>query len=171
MFSKTHKYIWELTELMSIDAYYRLKNHTLHRVGWIDTTQVMDKHNKFSTCYHFSEINDYYNDDRASFKGRKGALRALLKEKLDKDKLKDESGYLTYRFVINCKGKAGWFTTEEADLKYDRKKFNSECRNHLFDILYEVSEWKSLSISGNAKDAYVYITFKLKDGEIIEILP
>jgi len=169
--SNEYKYAWELAELLSMQEYENRKNHGMHRVGWIDTTQVLDKNSKFSTCHHFDKICDYYNDERAVFKGKKGAIRALLEEKLDKSKINGESGYLTYRFVVNCKNEAGWFTTEEADLEYNKKQFSEAARSHLFEIFNEANSWISLKIRGEERDAYVYITLKIKDGEIIEILP
>jgi len=160
-----------LDEIMTVTEFERRSNHGTHRVGYIDTLQTLDDHTAFTTCFHMQKINDYYNGERAGIKGGKGKLRALLKEKLNPAKLKGQSGYLTYRFVINCRGEAGWFVTEEAGLDYEKKLFSEACRMHLYEILKEEKEWKNVVIWSELRDAYTYITFKIKNGEIIEILP
>lgn len=165
------EYIVELDEVMTSAEFERRAEHGTHRVGYIDTLKTLDDHTAFETCFLPSKINDYYNDDRAGFIGGKGRLKAVLKSKLDPTKLEGESGYLTYRFVINCEGKAGWFVTEEADLDFQKKKFSNVSKQHLFEVLKSEKEWKPLAIWGESRDAYTYITFKLKNGEIIEILP
>lgn len=160
-----------LDELITVAEFNRRADHGTHRVGYIDTLQTLDDHSLFKPCFHENKINDYYNDERAEFKGGKGRLRAILKDKLNPEKLHDESGYLTYRFVVNCNGEAGWFVTEEAGLDYERRQFSEACRKHLFEILEAENSWKNLTYNGEAIDAYTYITFKIENGEIIEILP
>ena len=103
--------------------------------------------------------------------GGKGGLWEMVENNLDPSLLKGQDGYFTFRFVVNCKGEAGRFTTEESDLKYNKKEFSSELRNHFLEMLLGVPQWESLTINGEPRDAYVYVTFKIKDDEIIEILP
>ncbi|MEM9546267.1 MAG: hypothetical protein AAGA77_09840 [Bacteroidota bacterium] len=167
------EYIYDsqLDEIMSVAEFERRSNHGTQRVAYIDTLMTIDDHTEFQPCFLPQKINDYYNDRRAGFKGGKGRLRAILKDKLDPSKLQGQSGYLTFRFVVNCEGEAGWFVTEEAGLDYIKKKFSQECRMHLYEILKAEKEWIHLEIRKQPRDAYVYITFKLEDGEIIEILP
>lgn len=160
-----------LDEIMTLGEFESRAAHGTHRVGYIDTLETIDDHTLFNTCFHPDKINDYYNDDRAGFLGGKGRLKAILKEKLVPSKIKNESGYLTFRFVVNCNGEAGWFVTEEAGLDYDKKKFSQECKMHLYNILKTEKNWKNLKIGQDARDAYTYITFKIKNGTIIEILP
>ncbi len=164
-------YEWELVEQMSATEFHKRQSHGTHRVAYIDTTQVMIAKDPFKPCSSIGRIADYYNDDRSGIKGGKGRLRYILRNHLDSDKLNDESGYLTFRFVINCAGEAGWFTTEEADLDFNKKSFSEESKLALSEVLMNHTDWKPLRIRGEEKDSYAYTTFKLKDGEIIEILP
>jgi len=164
-------YEWQLDEIISLGEFEKRADHGTHRVGYIDPEQSLSDDTNFKTCYHISRINDYYNDDRAQHKGGKGGLWEMLEKKLDKSLLKDQEGYLSYHFVVNCEGKAGRFVTEEADLEYNRTKFSDGLRNHLLQILIEEDQWKNLTVNGESRDAYVYVTFKIEDDEIIEILP
>ena len=162
---------WELVELMSVEEFSQRMNHGTYRVAYIDTTQVVFTPDPFKPCDHIDRIADYYNDDRSGIKGGKGRLRTLLRNHLDIDHLAEESGYLTFRFVINCDGEAGWFTTEEADLDYNRKQFSDQTKSALSRILMSHAEYKPLLINDDPRDSFTYITFKLRDGKVEEILP
>lgn len=170
---KSEKYFFnlELDKIMSVDAFEELANHGTHRVAYIDTLKTIDDYTLFKPCNLPEKIYDYYNDRRAQIEGGKGRLRIMLQNKLNPEKIKNESGYLTFRFVINCEGQAGWFVTEEASLDFERKSFSSECKTHLYEMLKEHEYWTPLLLRGTAYDAYTYITFKMKNGEIIEMLP
>ena len=164
-------YEWQLDEIMSLKEFEKRAGHGMHRVGYIDPEKAIDNQKDFSTCYHISQINDYYNDDRAEHLGGKGGLWEMLENNLDASLLEGQEGYLTYRFVVNCEGKAGRFVTEEADLDYNRVEFSSDLRIHLLEMLLGVPLWKNLTVRGEPRDAYVYVTFKIRDDEIVEILP
>jgi len=162
---------YELDEIMTLREFEKKSNHGMHRVAYIDTMKTIDDHALFKPCFHQNNIYDYYNDYPAGFLGGKGRLRALLSEKLDPLMIKGNSGYLTFRFVVNCNGEAGWFVTEEADLEFNKKIFSEDCRKHLYDILKSEDKWKRSFIRNEAKDAYTYLTFKMENDEIVEILP
>ena len=162
---------WQVDEIMSIEEFEKRANHGMHRVAYIDPDKAIDGQIDFETCYHISKINDYYNDDRAQHLGGKGGLWEMIENYLNYSLLKNQEGYFTFRFVINCEGKAGRFVTEEADLEFNKTEFSEELRMHFLEMLMNVSQWKNLSINGEARDAYVYVTFKIQDDEIVEILP
>jgi len=166
-----YNYNLVLDEIMTVDEFEQRADHGTHRVAYIDTLKTIDDHTQFQPCFHPAKINDYYNGNDSGFKGGKGRLWALLNDKLNPLKIEGESGYLTFRFVVNCNGEAGWFVTEEAGMDYQKKQFSDKCRNHLYDILKAEKEWNNLKIGHEDRDAYTYITFKIKNGEIIELLP
>ena len=163
----------ELVEQMPYSEFRKRASHGVKRIGYIDPRSVLDQGSDFSLCDKHEKVVDYYNgsDKRAQYKGGKRALWQLVNQHLEPEKLLDESGYLTLRFIVNCEGEAGWFTMEEADLDFQPKKFPSETIQHFFDILSQHPDWKPCIINDEARDAYTYITFKLSHGKIIEILP
>ncbi len=160
----------ELIEQIPYAQFKEIANHQVHRIGYIDPGNVMDDPDSLQLCHHPKRIADYYNG-KGGFEGGKKALWQQIEQKLDNTKLKQASGYLTFRFIVNCRGEAGWFTTEEADLTYQKKTFDVALVSHLFEILSELNEWRPCTVRGETRDAYFYITFKLEDGELIEILP
>lgn len=168
-----NNYYLELVEQINSKKFKELSNHLIKRVGYIDFEQTIDRNSDFQICNERYLIRDYYNGeyDKSEFIGGKNNLKQYINNRLDKSKLKKESGYLTFRFVINCVGKAGKFVTNEADFNYSEKKFNQETTNHLFYILSNIKKWSPCIVEGEAQDSYCYITFILKDGEIEDILP
>ncbi|MCB0663673.1 MAG: hypothetical protein KDC24_13085 [Saprospiraceae bacterium] len=163
----------ELIEQMTMEEFKGRSQHGIHRIGYIDFDNTLDKDQPFNLCGEQKDIADYYNGqlDRARFKGGKRVTWQYVQERLDPELLGEASGYLTLRFVINCEGQAGRFTTDEADLDFQPKKFKSALINHFYNILQSNKDWKACIIKGEARDAYTYISFKLKDGELVEILP
>lgn len=172
--SEYTEYSLTLDEIITIDEFERRQDHGMKRVAYIDPSQVMDADSGFKTCGAYEDINDYYNgrDKIAQFKGGKGRLWQVLDKKLDKSLLKGVSGYLTYRFIINCKGQAGNFIQDGCDLAFEKIDFPKGLVEHLYSILKEEKEWTPIQISNREHaDAYTYITFKMQDGKLIEILP
>ena len=170
--SKTGKNWTELVEQIPIEQFQKMANHGRHRLAYIDPEKTMDEATDFKICNE--RIADYYNHDIGHFpilKGGKNAMQKLLNTQLDKTKLFKESGYLTFRFVVNCEGVAGRFITEQTDLDFQGKTFNPETVSHLYEIVKNIKDWRTTMIRKEARDAYAYITFKLNDGEIIELLP
>ncbi|WP_299222532.1 hypothetical protein [uncultured Aquimarina sp.] len=163
-----------LVEQLLPSEFDKRSKHGIQRVGYINFDKTIDKDKELALCLPHKLIADYYNggNDRAGFIGGKGNLKKLIYSKLDTNKLNNESGYLTFRFVINCKGIAGKFVTDEsADFDYNKKQFSKETIAHLYDILSGVKQWKPVIIRNKKRDSYFYVTFILKNGEIQDILP
>ena len=93
-----------------------------HDIGYIDpATALGDK--EFKTCS--DRIYEYYNfEPYAGYKYGKRALRDSIAKKYSA--IGNESGYLTFRFVVNCKGSAGRYQIIENDLDLKPKKFGAE---------------------------------------------
>jgi len=162
----------ELVEQLTAGNFAALASGIPDRVAYIDPADRLDKASTFQTCESPDRIADYYNGDPdAGLKGGKRALRMLFEEKLNRELLQGQSGYLTFRFVINCRDGAGWFITESADLDFKSKAFPAPLVRHVLNILEEVGPWQAALVDGRNRDAYAYVTLKLKDGKLVEILP
>ncbi len=169
---ESYHYSYELIEQMSIADFEKKKANAKKRIAYIDPSNTIDDNPDFKLCGKENEIDDYYNrDQRAGLNGGKGSWWRILERMLKPEKLHNESGYLTFRFVINCEGTVGRFITEQADLNFVKKEFNSETINHLYEIVSSQKDWLPSGNENGLFDSYVYVTFKLKDGKIIELLP
>ncbi|MEM8894363.1 MAG: hypothetical protein AAGC88_07290 [Bacteroidota bacterium] len=162
----------ELVEQMSLEEFKRRAAHGEHRVAWIDKDQSMSDDTDFELCGHEIDIADYYNSTpQGTYVHNKRAMLDTIEAHLDKAKLAGPSGMLTFRFVVNCEGKVGRFIVQGYDQAYQKTTFNQETVDHLFGIIQRLEEWQPVVIRDQPMDAYFYITFKLKDGEITDILP
>ena len=162
----------ELIEQMSLPDFKKLAAHGRKRIAYIDPAQRLDKDSDFEPCGNENKIVDYYNGrPPAEFVGGKSALWKAILPQINRKKLNEESGYLTFRFIINCKGKIGYFTTEQAGLDFKKKSFNPKTVEHLYGIATTLSPWRATTIRKEIRDSYAYLTFKLKDGKVIELLP
>ncbi|MEL7220835.1 MAG: hypothetical protein AAGJ93_05915 [Bacteroidota bacterium] len=162
----------ELIKQMPLSEFEKLSNDVPKRVAYIDPNNTLDAFSDFATCTNKGQIYDYYNGTPdAGYRGGKRGLWEIFNQQVDPVLLGQESGYLTFRFVINCTGEAGWFVTEEVDLDFNIKTFPEATVSHLFAIIREINDWEAAVIREEAVDAYAYLTLKMKDGKIIEILP
>jgi len=172
MQSKTSLIKTELIEQMPISKFNQLKQHNKNRIGFIDPSNVIDKGSGFEICGKQQNIADYYNSDPdGGFYPNKRHFLNSVYQQIDSSLLDGASGYLTFRFVINCKGEAGWFTTEMASLDFEKNTFQKPLVMHLFEILKMQKLWTPSILRGKETDEYFYVTFKFKNGKLETILP
>ncbi len=170
--SETGSYRGELIEQMPLDTFLVRANHGKKRVAYIDPSKSLGENAGFELCGSEKAIVDYYNGDPdGGFLGGKKKLLSLIQEQLQPEKLGAEEGMLTYRFVISCEGKAGRFIAQGYDFDYQPKDFEATTLNHLLSILLNLNTWQACVIEGENRDSYAYLSFKIKNNEIIDVLP
>ena len=162
----------ELIEQMSVEEFEKRANHGVYRTGYIHPEQTISDDSEFQLCGHIKRVADYYNSTpRGEYLLGKRALMDTIYSNVDTSKLFGQSGFLVFRFVVNCEGKAGRFIAEGYDLNYQPMEFEEETVDHLFRILQRLEEWRPVVIADEARDAYFYINLKIQNGEITDILP
>ena len=82
-----------------------------------------------------------------------------------------ESGLLRIRFVVNCKGESGRFRLLSMNEDYEEISFSEDIVDQLLRLTKEYKDWRVMSYKDFESDYYFYVTFKIKDGQIKEILP
>jgi hypothetical protein len=147
--------------------YIPSKNRYEHRIAHIDPNNSMLS-DGFETCHEY--IYDYYNPERPTYVNGKNGLRKFVLKNYKNDGYSD-SGYLNIRFVINCKGETGRYVIHENDLSLSPKKFNPEIKKQLFELTTQLNKWNPNFIRGKKVDSYMYISYRIENGEIIEIIP
>lgn len=164
--------VTELIEQMPLSAFRMLSRHDKKRVAYIDPINTLDDALYFEVCGHENGIVDYYNSSPdVRYADGKGEMKKIIRERLVREKLQGQSGYLTFRFVVNCKGEAGRFVMEQSDLNYQKKRFPRETIDHLYEITYDLKRWQPAIIRDEKQDAYVYLTYKLQNGVVTDVLP
>lgn len=123
----------------------------------------------FEVC-HEDLMYPYFHHHDLSFSGEKSALVEQYRSQYNPVETK-ESGYITIRFVVNCNGETGRFRLIAMDNDYNVKSFSDDLSMQLFNITQSLKGWDVLKIDNVAYDYVRYLTFKIRNSEIIEILP
>lgn len=84
-----------------------------------------------------------------------------------------DNGYLNFRFIVNCEGNAGWFEIIEMNLDLDEQKLNPDLVKALLNFTAQSKHWNILNYikTGEAYNYYNYVSYRLENGKITEIIP
>ena len=82
------------------------------------------------------------------------------------------SGYVTFRFVIDCAGFRQPMTQLlQTDANYAATHFRPELVGELYAFLKTLKDWRTATYSGHAVSYFTYLTFKITDGKIVAVIP
>lgn len=141
-----------------------------NQVGDIIFDKNVDNPN-FKRCMDKDYGIQYYNDSEGfQYKGEKIAIIQAL-EKLNLSSFKKINGYVTIRFVVNCEGKTGLFRIQQMNENYTEEKLNKDLVEKLSNFTKSLNGWIPKEIEGRKFDYYQYLTYKITDGKVSEILP
>lgn len=112
----------------------------------------------------------YQGKEGFSYKGEKIAIV----EKLKKENIYSEkkiNGYITVRFLVNCEGKAGLFRVQHMSSDLKDIALDEELENKLLQFTKSLDGWMPKEIKGLKVDYYQYLTYKIENGKVSEVLP
>jgi len=156
-----------LTFLASCD-YYVVNPHR-EIVGQLSESGIGNP--DFEPCFKENIFPYYYSRTPAGFSPGKDSLRTYYLSQYDNKGIVSESGYLTFRFVINCKGDKGWYEIKQLGLDFNEKKFNSILVDQLLALTEDLGSWAPIRFGDTEFDSFIHLTFKISNGELVEILP
>jgi hypothetical protein len=125
----------------------------------------------FKICNREQILQYYYFSNGLQYKGEKVALEQYFQSKFSNSSRYGETGYITIRFVVNCHGKTGLFRVQEMSESYEFRKFDKDLVVELTNITKSLDGWIIGQYENKASDYYQYLTFKIVDGVLLEILP
>lgn len=125
----------------------------------------------FQICRDQPYSAQYYHKGGVSYTGELSAIKKAIFSNYKSPKLKGETGYVTVRFLVNCKGQAGLFRHYATDFELKEKKFNQQITAQFLDLTKKLNGWEIFNNRGTEIDYYQYLTFKIIDSDLIEILP
>lgn len=128
----------------------------------------IDEADVFKICYT-DPIKEYFNVG-IKYRGGFRELTKFIYENYTSGNLDGESGYVRIRFVINCEGKPGRFDVKGFDADLAPRAFNPEIVSKLLQLTQKLVDWESSS-GQKQTDCNKFLTYKLAEGQIIEILP
>ncbi|MEM7571673.1 MAG: hypothetical protein AAF433_02180 [Bacteroidota bacterium] len=170
--SEEYNFTWELMEQIPATAFRRMLAEAPKRIGYINPQEALEGPGMFSTCGSENEIYDYYNGDPDGQPlGGKPVLWQIVEDQWEPDLFTGLNGYLSLHFVINCRGEIGRFDLEQTNLDFQPTTFPTEAVRHCMQLLEQVPAWQPMVYQGEATDSYAYVTFKLNNGALIDIIP
>lgn len=113
---------------------------------------------------------DYNSSNGLQYKGEKIEIVQAL-EKLKLSSSKNINGYITVRFLVNCEGKTGLFRTQQMNENYTEENFDKDFVNKLVSFTKSLNGWIPKESQGSKLDYYQYLTYKITNGKVSEILP
>jgi hypothetical protein len=84
---------------------------------------------------------------------------------------KQINGFVTIRFVVNCKGQTGNFEIYQIDNNYQNTKFEEKYIEQLLGFVKSLDGWKNAIYKDKNYDYFTYFTFKIEHGKVTEIVP
>lgn len=83
------------------------------------------------------------------------------------------SGYINFRFVIDCEGKMKACRISQTDEQYKTTHFDATWIEELYLFLQTLDKWKKATHpqSKTPINYYAYLTFIVKNGKIINVIP
>jgi hypothetical protein len=125
----------------------------------------------FKKCIDRDSGIQYYNDSKGfQYKGEKIAVEEKIKS-LNLQSNKSSNGYITIRFLVNCEGKTGMFRMQQMNKDYKEKIFDKGLSDTLLSFTRNLQGWIPKQIKGKKVDYYQYLTYKIDNGKVSEILP
>lgn len=146
------------------------KSTYLKSVGDISYDSAIDKKD-FILC-DANNIKQYHNNHQGlEYKGEKIAIMEEFNKKYIPVNDKNCNGLVRVRFLVNCKGETDRFRAISMNEEYKETTFDSKIIEQLLTISKSLNGWIPKIMEGKEIDYYQYLIFKMKDGQIIEILP
>ena len=124
----------------------------------------------FQVCYP-AYIYQYYGPNTTYVGGTKAIKDFFFSNFKYEPAFSTATGYITIRFVVNCKGQTGWFRIKQIDKHYEHIQFNKKVTDQLLSLTKKLSHWIPGKVNGVNYDTYYYLNFKLIDGHLKDITP
>lgn len=82
-----------------------------------------------------------------------------------------QSGLITIRFIINCKGDTDRFRVVGVDENYKSITLTTELKQYVIDTVKKMDKWQPGFYSNQYFDAYYTLSLKIRNGQIVDMLP
>ena len=153
----------------NVGKYPQDKNKYPHYIGYINPeTSVLN--DDFNLCDNGEIYGTHHGNPEFAFNINKKEFRDYVFASYNFNKYSD-SGYLNFRFIVNCEGRAGRFEINELNLNLEKTNLNNHLVEDLLSITAEQKNWNVFNVEGHPKNYYMYILYRIENGKITEILP
>lgn len=140
-----------------------------HYIGYIDQENAL-LNDAYSLCDKGNIYKVHHGAPDDAFEESKKRFRETILSDYKNNGYAD-SGYLNFRFLVNCEGNAGWFEVIEMNLDLEETNLNDEMVHQLLKLTSNSKHWKIYTYNEIPRNYYMYISYRIENGEIKEILP
>ena len=158
--------LWLLISfLLASTLTFWLNDQLSKRVGDISFNEELDD-SFFKVCDE-TRILQYYSVNANYQNGRK-ALKKEIWETIEPLTFK-ASGYITFRFIINCDGEIGRFRVKTIDSELKKNEFDSDKIKTLQSSIENLKHWSAGALGTKTFDSYFVLNFKIETDKITDI--
>jgi hypothetical protein len=143
------------------------QNIILPEGEFMDTTVTDNPDCKGSNNVYYYQVGGKYPESSASLLNE---AKEFMKKR---NKKYSGNGYVTFRFSIDCEGKMRRrVQVLQTDDHYKSYHFSKNFVDELYSFVKTLNKWKIAKTKNGMPYFYTtLVTFKIKDGEIINIIP
>lgn len=143
----------------------------LRWVGDIEKNKQKDE-TDFELCNGDESVYQYFHfGEGPVYHGEKPKIFTHFESNYKPISGEEGSGFIQIRFIVNCEGQAGRFRVLQSDENYQEKKFDPKITSQLLNLTKGIDQWEVFYRNEKPVDYYMYLIFKMKNGQLIEILP
>lgn len=129
----------------------------------------------FQVCnpylYMYAPWHRYYYKG-TFYKGGIYTIEKKIEEQYQAVYKEGQTGLIRIRFIVNCAGQAGQFEMLQLDNNYQAFTFDTAISEQLFKITKELQDWiPGKNDIGIPIDTYRILTYRLKNGKVVDIFP
>ena len=142
-----------------------------NNIGSIQYDSLTDDKN-FKVCKVYKNGIPQYYEVGTSYEGGLKSIKEHFSKSFHLTTIhKNQTGYLTIRFIVNCEGQTGWYRFMETDLDFNRYTFDPALKTEVLAITKTLNKWKPGYYEYKPCDSYKFLIFKIVNGKIEDILP
>lgn len=123
----------------------------------------------FKRCSDNLPIGFYHSSAPYLYNGGKPVFRRFIQNNFSENSFTD-NGYLNFRFLINCNGELGDVEINQLDTNLEIATLNQDLVSKLSKLTLKKENWSDIETK-EVRDFYMYIIYKIENGQIVEILP
>ncbi len=138
-------------------------------IGYLDPGTTVSDEN-FEICGDEDIKGTHHGLPKHAYKPNKGIFDKKIRSQYQ-NKGYSDSGYLNFRFIVNCRGETGRFEIIQMNLNLEEVILNQDMVDQLYQLTSQKDNWYGYRINENPIDYYMYVSYKIENGEISEILP
>ena len=155
----------------------RWENGGWKTIEYLKSNKKIDDYapNQLQLCNPYlyrNNPNHRYYYKNTFYKGGIYKINKLFDKFYTPPKNNNENGLLKVEFIVNCEGKPGYYSMLELDENYRERKFSSIISEQLLTFTKTLKDWNAgVTKNGETIDTYRFLTYKIRNGEVVEIFP